>query len=69
MVETELGLTAAAHLAAGIGGFDFIDLDTHLFLEDSPFSAGFEQKGPLLRLQNKFGLGCEPLGYEKRQVQ
>ncbi|WP_456331985.1 dipeptide epimerase [Fervidibacter sacchari] len=58
MVETELGLTAAAHLAAGIGGFDFVDLDTHLFLENSPFSAGFEQKGPLLRLQNKPGLGC-----------
>jgi L-alanine-DL-glutamate epimerase-like enolase superfamily enzyme len=58
MVETELGLTAAAHLAAGIGGFDFVDLDTYLFLEDSPFSAGFEQKGPLLKLQNEPGLGC-----------
>jgi L-alanine-DL-glutamate epimerase-like enolase superfamily enzyme len=57
MVETELGLTAAAHLAAGTGGFDFVDLDTHLFMEDSPFLAGFEQKGALLRLRGEPGLG------------
>ncbi|MFA0738078.1 MAG: hypothetical protein LKKZDAJK_001179 [Candidatus Fervidibacter sp.] len=57
MVETELGLTAAAHLAAGIGGFAFVDLDTHLFLQHSPFLAGFEQQGPLLRLRPTAGLG------------
>lgn len=57
MVETELGLTAAAHLAAGIGGFAFVDLDTHLFLQRSPFLAGFEQQGPLLRLRPTAGLG------------
>ena len=57
MVETELGLTAAAHLAAGIGGFAFVDLDTHLFLQHSPFLAGFEQQGPLLRLRPAAGLG------------
>jgi len=57
MVETELGLTAAAHLAAGTGGFDFVDLDTHLFMEGSPFLAGFEQKGALLRLRGEPGLG------------
>ena len=27
MIETPLAVTAAAHLAAGLGGFDFIDLD------------------------------------------
>ncbi len=57
MVETELGLTAAAHLAAGVGGFDFVDLDTHLFLSNSPFEAGFEQKGAKLALRAKAGLG------------
>ncbi|MFN3422545.1 MAG: dipeptide epimerase [Armatimonadota bacterium] len=57
MVETELGLTAAAHLAAGIGGFDFVDLDTHLFLENSPFEPGFEQQGSKLTLQRKAGSG------------
>jgi L-alanine-DL-glutamate epimerase-like enolase superfamily enzyme len=59
MVETELGLTAAAHLAAGTGGFDFVDLDTHLFMEGSPFSAGFKEDGALLRLQNSPGLGVK----------
>ncbi len=59
MVETELGLTAAAHLAAGIGGFDFVDLDTHLFLENSPFEPGFEQQGAKLTLQRKAGLGVD----------
>ncbi len=57
MVETELGLTAAAHLAAGIGGFQFVDLDTHLFLANSPFEAGFEQQGAKLFLRMKAGLG------------
>lgn len=57
MVETELGLTAAAHLAAGIGGFNFVDLDTNLFLQNSPFEAGFEQKGAKLTLKSKTGLG------------
>ncbi|MEM2356060.1 MAG: dipeptide epimerase, partial [Candidatus Bathyarchaeia archaeon] len=57
MVETELGLTAAAHLAAGVGGFDFVDLDTHLFLSNSPFESGFKQRGAKLTLQRKAGLG------------
>ncbi len=57
MVETELGLSAAAHFAAGVGGFAFIDLDTHLFLSQSPFVAGFEQNGALLRLRPEGGLG------------
>lgn len=59
MVETELGLTAAAHLAAGIGGFDFVDLDTHLFLSSSPFEAGFGQTGAKLTLRARAGLGVE----------
>jgi len=32
MMETPLATTAAAHLAAGLGGFDFIDLDTPFFM-------------------------------------
>lgn len=57
MMETELCLTAAAHLAAGIGGFSFVDLDTHMFLAHSPFTAGFEQDGAKLRLHSFGGLG------------
>ncbi|MBU6280661.1 dipeptide epimerase [bacterium] len=36
MVETPLALAAAAHLAAGLGGFEFVDLDTALWLARDP---------------------------------
>jgi L-alanine-DL-glutamate epimerase-like enolase superfamily enzyme len=50
MVETKLCMTASACLAAGLGGFAFVDLDTPLFLKDSPLSGGYEQRGGVLRL-------------------
>jgi L-alanine-DL-glutamate epimerase-like enolase superfamily enzyme len=61
MVESALSITAAAHFAAGLGCFDFIDLDTTFFIRGplarSPFlddSGRFELKsaGP--------GIGIEP---------
>ena len=33
MMESALSITASAHLAAGLGCFDFIDLDTTFFLK------------------------------------
>ena len=33
MMETSLAMTASAHLAAGLGCFDFIDLDTPFFIK------------------------------------
>ena len=33
MMETSLAMTASAHLASGLGGFDFIDLDTPFFIK------------------------------------
>ncbi|ALI99000.1 dipeptide epimerase [Rufibacter tibetensis] len=50
MVESILAMTFSAHFAAGIGGFDYIDLDTPLFIAEHPFSGGFEQAGEVLRL-------------------
>ena len=50
MVETELAMTTSACMAAGIGGFDFVDLDTPLFMAERPLSGGFEQAGPRLRV-------------------
>ena len=38
MMESALAITAAAHFTAGLGGFDFVDLDTTFFV-----------KGPLSR--------------------
>ncbi len=34
MMESSLAMTAAAHLAAGLGCFDFVDLDTPFFIKD-----------------------------------
>ncbi len=33
MMESSLSMTCPAHLAAGLGGFDFIDLDTPFFIQ------------------------------------
>jgi L-alanine-DL-glutamate epimerase-like enolase superfamily enzyme len=45
MVEGELAMTFSAHLASGLGGFSWVDLDTPLFLRDSPFEGGFTLEG------------------------
>jgi len=50
MVETELSMTTSACLAAGVGGFDHVDLDTPLFMAARPLSGGFRQEGPRLEL-------------------
>lgn len=50
MVETELAMSASACLAAGLGGFDFVDLDTPLFMRERPLRGGFVQNGPHLDL-------------------
>jgi L-alanine-DL-glutamate epimerase-like enolase superfamily enzyme len=57
MVETRLGMGTSAHLAAGLGGFDFLDLDTHLLLAEDPFVGGFEQTGPHMELGDAPGHG------------
>ena len=61
MMESALSITASAHFAAGLGCFDFIDLDTTFFirgeLAHSPFPGGcsifdLRSTGP--------GIGIEP---------
>jgi L-alanine-DL-glutamate epimerase-like enolase superfamily enzyme len=51
MVETRLAMGTSACIAAGIGGFSFIDLDTPLFLAEDPFSGGYVQAGAVLDLR------------------
>ncbi len=46
MVETKLAMTVSACLAAGVGGFEFVDLDTPLFMKSDPTTGGWEQRGP-----------------------
>jgi o-succinylbenzoate synthase len=50
MVETRLAMGTSACIAAGLGGFSFIDLDTPLFLADDPFVGGYTQTGELIDL-------------------
>jgi L-alanine-DL-glutamate epimerase-like enolase superfamily enzyme len=50
MVETRLAMTVSACLAAGLGGFSFVDLDTPQWMVDSPVAGGFVHEGDRLRL-------------------
>jgi L-alanine-DL-glutamate epimerase-like enolase superfamily enzyme len=45
MVETRLGMTAAAHVACALGGVDFVDLDTAWLLADDPYVGGYVADG------------------------
>jgi L-alanine-DL-glutamate epimerase-like enolase superfamily enzyme len=45
MVETRLGMGFSAHLAAGLGGFDWVDLDTPLLFTDDPITGGYRREG------------------------
>lgn len=60
MMESRLAIAAAAHLAAGLGGFTFIDLDTPMLLAEDPFTGGYEQRGGIYDVSGvKSGLGIE----------
>jgi L-alanine-DL-glutamate epimerase-like enolase superfamily enzyme len=61
MMESALSITAAAHFAAGLGCFDFIDLDTTFFIR------GELARSPYLDESGRFdlhragpGIGVEP---------
>jgi L-alanine-DL-glutamate epimerase-like enolase superfamily enzyme len=60
MIETRLAISAAAHVAAALGDFRFVDLDTPMLLADDPFRGGYAQKGGIYDLSEiKSGLGIE----------
>jgi o-succinylbenzoate synthase len=46
MVETRLAMGFSAHFAAGLGGFNWIDLDTPLLLAEDPVQGGYVITGP-----------------------
>ena len=45
MVESRIGMGFAAHFAAGIGEFSWIDLDTPLLLAEDPVEGGYRVDG------------------------
>lgn len=61
MVESSLAMSASAHLAAGIGGVSYVDLDTPLWLLDEPVRSAMTREGPRLSIaQVDSGHGAEP---------
>ena len=56
MVESRLGMTAAAHVAAALGGVDFADLDTAFLLTKEGHRGGYTNEGPRLTLTDGPGL-------------
>jgi L-alanine-DL-glutamate epimerase-like enolase superfamily enzyme len=62
MIETPLAVTAAAHLAAGLGGFDFIDLDAPFFMAENITRGNFVTRSGIYDLRKiKSGIGVVPV--------
>ncbi|OIO00458.1 MAG: hypothetical protein AUJ51_10330 [Elusimicrobia bacterium CG1_02_56_21] len=64
MLESELASAAAAHFSGGLGGFDFIDLDTPFFIKNGGMrGASFLSKDGIYSLDRvKTGIGVMPRG-------
>ncbi len=62
MMESALSITAAAHFAAGLGCFDFIDLDTTFFIRGEPaYSPYLDDAGQFDLRRAGPGIGVEPI--------
>lgn len=60
MLESKLGLGCSVQLVAGLGGFDFVDLDPHINSERELFTGGPEFNAPCYSiLDNLPGIGIE----------
>jgi L-Ala-D/L-Glu epimerase len=59
MMESRLGLTAAAHLAAAMSHFKFFDLDSAHLLAADPIIGGMRYEKDMVHLDERPGLGVE----------
>jgi L-alanine-DL-glutamate epimerase-like enolase superfamily enzyme len=59
MMESRLGLTAAAHLASSMNHFRFFDLDSAHLLAADPIVGGMRYEKDMVVLDEKPGLGAE----------
>lgn len=58
MLETKLGLGCSVHLAAGLGGFSYVDLDPHIDPKNEPFTGGPDYSAPYYTIPEDIsGLG------------
>jgi len=59
MLESGLGIAAAAQIAGGLGAFDFLDLDSHQLLSPvAGLSGGFACAGGALTVGDEVGQGA-----------
>jgi L-alanine-DL-glutamate epimerase-like enolase superfamily enzyme len=62
-IESILAMTASACFACGLGGFEYADLDTPLFLAENPFEGGFALEGGRISVAHiEAGHGVLPRG-------
>ena len=59
MLESRVGQSAAVHIACGLSATAVYDLDSDLLLAEQPVTGGIERQGPILRVSDRPGLGCE----------
>jgi L-alanine-DL-glutamate epimerase-like enolase superfamily enzyme len=59
MMETRLGLTAAAHLVSARPNIRYVDLDGHLQLKEDPIVGGAHWDGGTITLSDDPGIGAE----------
>ena len=52
MLETRYSIAASIAIACGTGAFDYIDLDSHLLLNEPPGNSPLEQTGGVISLAN-----------------
>jgi len=62
MVGTPLAVPAAAHFAAGLGGFDFVDLDAPFFMAEAVTRGNYVTRSGVYDLGGiRAGIGVRPL--------
>jgi L-alanine-DL-glutamate epimerase-like enolase superfamily enzyme len=61
MLESSLAMTASAHLAAGLGCFKYVDLDTPFFLREGTKNPYLNSRGIYDLTKVKAGIGINPL--------
>jgi len=62
-IESVLGMTMSACFAAGLGGFEFADLDTPFFMAENPFEGGYSVEGDRVSVAHiAAGHGVVPRG-------
>ncbi|HEX5132989.1 MAG TPA: dipeptide epimerase [Candidatus Krumholzibacteria bacterium] len=60
MMETRLAMAFSFAIALGLGGIDFLDLDTPLLMADDPLEGGYRYDGPRLQPWSGAGVAMAP---------